>query len=350
MSTAPSSTNTNTNGQSSLPQQHHVRFDSDYSDLTSSLATSATVPSPPKDKPPSTNGSNNNNGQNHHALASPGPPSASSSTLTSPRFQAKDLRGNLMRELVDRDPLFNYEVIKVLGVGSMGSVAKVRKRGHAIGGSARRALQQHFSRERQLKECGAIPLIGPWLQSCMRGIWFRDRNSTSSSSSAVDGSGGAATSSSARSTSSSILNTNSELLQAVEEDEQGKYQLVYAMKSIHLSRVTDPAFVEELRNEVRILRDVDHPHIVRPIETYEHRNQIFIVMELCSGGDLYSRDPYSEAEAARIVASILSAISYMHSKNITHRDLSKFSSTVSEYLDPPIGCFGGGCFGWLYLP
>lgn len=102
------------------------------------------------------------------------------------------------------------------------------------------------------------------------------------------------------------------------------------MKSIHLSRVTDPSFVEELRNEVRILRDVDHPHIVRPIETYEHRNQIFIVMELCSGGDLYTRDPYTEPEAARIVGNILSAISYMHSRNISHRDL-KYENIMYVY-------------------
>jgi calcium-dependent protein kinase len=57
------------------------------------------------------------------------------------------------------------------------------------------------------------------------------------------------------------------------------------------------------------------------METFEHRNQIFIVMELCSGGDLYSRDPYTEDEAARISSSILSAISYMHSKDVCHRDL-----------------------------
>ena len=60
---------------------------------------------------------------------------------------------------------------------------------------------------------------------------------------------------------------------------------------------------------------------MRAIETFEQRNQIFIVMELCSGGDLYSRDPYKEEEAARIVSSILSAIAYMHSKNVAHRDL-----------------------------
>lgn len=62
-------------------------------------------------------------------------------------------------------------------------------------------------------------------------------------------------------------------------------------------------------------------HIVKAIETFEHRQQIFVIMELCSGGDLYSRDPYTEEEAARITSSILSAVSYMHSRNILHRDL-----------------------------
>lgn len=100
-----------------------------------------------------------------------------------------------------------------------------------------------------------------------------------------------------------------------------KYDMTYAMKSIHLSRVTDKAFVEELRNEVAVLKALDHPHIVRCIETFEHRHQIFIIMESCSGGDLYSRDPYTEDEAARIISSMLSAISYMHQRQIIHRDL-----------------------------
>jgi serine/threonine protein kinase len=52
-----------------------------------------------------------------------------------------------------------------------------------------------------------------------------------------------------------------------------------------------------------------------------HRRQLFVVMELCSGGDLYQRDPYTEVEAARIIGNILSAIAFMHSKNVTHRDL-----------------------------
>ena len=82
----------------------------------------------------------------------------------------------------------------------------------------------------------------------------------------------------------------------------------YAMKSIHLTRITDDKFVEELRTEIGILKELDHPHIIRPIETFEYRQQIFLVMELASGGDLYARDPYTEEQAARIISSILSAI------------------------------------------
>ena len=77
----------------------------------------------------------------------------------------------------------------------------------------------------------------------------------------------------------------------------------------------------------------DHPHIVRPIETFVYRNALHIVMELCSGGDLYSRDPYIEDEAARIVGSILSAVSFMHDKQIVHRDL-KYENILFVNDDP----------------
>ena len=42
----------------------------------------------------------------------------------------------------------------------------------------------------------------------------------------------------------------------------------YALKSIHLNRCHNLAFVEELKNEVEILKRLDHPNIVRAIETF----------------------------------------------------------------------------------
>jgi len=41
-----------------------------------------------------------------------------------------------------------------------------------------------------------------------------------------------------------------------------------------------------LRNEVAIMQQVDHPNIVKYYETYEEKKTIYLVMELCTGGEL----------------------------------------------------------------
>jgi len=257
----------------------------------------------------------------HFHAPSPPPPDMNKGT---PTIRSKHLNRNLMREQVDRDPLFYYEVVSVLGVGSMGSVAKVKKRDSAMGGSARKGLQEHFRRERKMKNCFNIPLVGGLFQFCLSGF-----------AKGPESSDGMTRVSSATSSLLMPLGARVEDYNDLHgESLSTRGQTVYGMKSIHLSRITDKAFVQELKNEIQILRNLDHPHIVRAIETFEHRNQIFIVMELCSGGDLYSRDPYTEDEAARIVSSILSAVSYMHTKNIIHRDLKVNRSQNNDGVDP----------------
>ena len=66
---------------------------------------------------------------------------------------------------------------------------------------------------------------------------------------------------------------------------------------------------------------VDHPNIVKAQEVYVYKKQIYIIMQACEGGDLYTRSPYSEQGAARITTQLLSAINYMHDHGIVHRDL-----------------------------
>ena len=94
----------------------------------------------------------------------------------------------------------------------------------------------------------------------------------------------------------------------------------YALKSIHL-RVVERKYLEELRNEIDILRALDHPNIVKAYEVYETKGNIYVVMEYCSGGDLYSRAPYTENESAPLISQICSAICFMHKNGVVHRDL-----------------------------
>ena len=85
---------------------------------------------------------------------------------------------------------------------------------------------------------------------------------------------------------------------------------------------------------------MDHPNIVRLEEVYESHSEIYLVQEICLGGELFDRldeQPdyhYTEAECARLVKQMLSAVRYLHSKGIIHRDLKLenflFSSTATD--------------------
>ena len=96
----------------------------------------------------------------------------------------------------------------------------------------------------------------------------------------------------------------------------------YALKSIRLDRTSFKKSDEsELRNEISVLRSLDHPNVVHVIDAYDAGSTVYVVLDLCEGGDLYARDPYTECEARAIARQLLGAVGYMHSRGIVHRDL-----------------------------
>ena len=79
--------------------------------------------------------------------------------------------------------------------------------------------------------------------------------------------------------------------------------------------------------QLAILMEIDHPNIVKLEGVYESEDCIYLLQELCSGGNFFDRldaqaeEHYSEAQCARLVKQMLSAVRYIHSKSIVHRDL-----------------------------
>jgi calcium-dependent protein kinase len=70
---------------------------------------------------------------------------------------------------------------------------------------------------------------------------------------------------------------------------------------------------------------LDHPHILNIYEYYEDDSHLYIVTELCTGGELFdkiiAKKRYAETECAEVMEQIVSAVVFCHKAGIVHRDL-----------------------------
>lgn len=101
-------------------------------------------------------------------------------------------------------------------------------------------------------------------------------------------------------------------------------QDVRAMKIIKKDQV-DEQYLQTLQNEIKILKQLDHPNIVKLYEIYSDQDNIYLITEFLEGGELFDlilkTRHFNENIAARIMKQLFQAINYCHSKNIVHRDL-----------------------------
>ena len=109
-----------------------------------------------------------------------------------------------------------------------------------------------------------------------------------------------------------------------------------AVKVIN-KNATRYSHIDKMKEEVSILRILSHPNIVKFYGYIETTNQLLIKMEYIKYGSLKQwikkRDKISEEEASIILKKILSAIEYLHSKQICHRDIKPENIMLSEEND-----------------
>jgi len=94
-----------------------------------------------------------------------------------------------------------------------------------------------------------------------------------------------------------------------------------AVKKVKLQRNQEV----KLQEEIDIMKLLDHPHIVRLVETFEDKKDVYMCMDLCIGGELFDRlakeGAFDERTAAIYVRQMLLAVNYLHLNLICHRDL-----------------------------
>lgn len=77
--------------------------------------------------------------------------------------------------------------------------------------------------------------------------------------------------------------------------------------------------------EFQLLRNIDHPHIIRIYEVYTDPKNYYLISEFCEGGDIFSMiqkaDNFNEKIASRIMKQVVNAVLYCHLNGIVHRDI-----------------------------
>jgi serine/threonine protein kinase len=112
----------------------------------------------------------------------------------------------------------------------------------------------------------------------------------------------------------------------------------YAIKLVN----TETGKRHRIEREYKLLKDIDHPNIVRLFAVYDTPREVSFVMELCTGGhlgNLLDRAVITggatlpEYQSRSIIRQLLSAVAHMHGRGICHRDI-KLQNIMLENIFP----------------
>lgn len=102
----------------------------------------------------------------------------------------------------------------------------------------------------------------------------------------------------------------------------------------------------QLRREIEILAHLRHKHIIRLFTHFHDKERIYLVLEYCSGGEVFNKlrddGSFTEQETARCIFQLATALNYCQSKHVIHRDIKPENLLFDHDNNIKLADFGWG--------
>ena len=121
-------------------------------------------------------------------------------------------------------------------------------------------------------------------------------------------------------------------------------QAPVAVKNLRAISSTDSEVLERFRREGIVLRELNHPNIVKMLDMIQHEGTYYLIMEYIEGGDLAdllkARGKLSVNDAIKLALELAAALSRAYHLGIIHRDIKPANVLIAPNGTPRLTDFG----------